>query len=122
MVALSCEKIKNQNVSCWLVNTGWIGGPYGVGERISIKHTRALLHAALGGKLKDVNFNEDSVFGLHIPEKCDGVPTDVLTPRNAWKNKEDYDTKAADLAKQFKDNFQEYLEYVSDDVKAAGPK
>ena len=116
------EKIKNQNVSCWLVNTGWIGGPYGVGERISIKHTRALLHAALGGKLKDVNFNEDPVFGLHIPEKCDGVPTDVLTPRNAWKNKEDYDTKAVDLAKQFKDNFQEYLEYVSDDVKAAGPK
>jgi phosphoenolpyruvate carboxykinase (ATP) len=116
------EKIKDQNVSCWLVNTGWIGGPYGVGERISIKHTRALLHAALDGKLEDVKYNQDPVFGLYIPEECEGVPTDVLTPRNAWKNKADYDSRAADLAKQFKDNFQDYLEYVSDDVKAAGPK
>ena len=116
------EKINKHEVNCWLVNTGWIGGPYGVGERISIKHTRALLHAALDGKLNNVSYNQDPVFGLYIPEECDGVPTEILTPKNTWKNKTDYDTKAADLAQRFKNNFQEYLEHVSDDIKAAGPK
>ncbi len=116
------EKIKDHNVNCWLVNTGWIGGPYGVGERISIKHTRALLHAALDGRLNDVTYNEDPVFGLNVPAECEGVPTEILTPKNTWKNKDDYDKKAADLAQRFKDNFKEYSEHVSAEVNAAGPK
>ena len=116
------EKIKKHNVNCWLVNTGWVGGPYGTGKRISIKHTRALLTAAISGNLDKVEYREDPVFGLYVPVAVANVPTDVLNPRNTWKNKSDYDTKAADLAARFKQNFKEYESHVSPDVIAAGPK
>ncbi len=115
------EKIETHQVNTWLVNTGWTGGPYGVGERMSIKYTRALLTAALNGKLNDVEFDKDPVFGLETPLFCEGVPSEILNPRNTWQDKKAYDEQAAKLAELFKDNFKEYEEYVSEAVKNASP-
>ncbi|WP_428898102.1 phosphoenolpyruvate carboxykinase (ATP) [Parelusimicrobium proximum] len=120
--ALLKEKIEKHNVDCWLVNTGWVGGPYGVGERISIKYTRALLNAALDGKLAKVEFETDPVFGFQIPKECEGVPTEILSPRNLWKDKEDYDKKYKALAQSFVDNFKKYEEGTQKEVLAAAPK
>ena len=119
---LLAEKIKEHNVAVWLVNTGWTEGPYGVGHRMPIKHTRALLHAALDGTLADAKFTEDPIFGVHVPDKCPGVPTEILQPRNTWKDKAAYDAKAKHLAKLFHENFKEFESEVSDEVKNAGPK
>ena len=116
------EKILKHNVNAWLVNTGWTGGPYGTGERMSIKYTRALLHAALEDKLEKVHYVRDPVFSLAIPEKCDSVPSIILQPRNTWKDKEAYDEQAKKLAGLFKENFKKYASDVGDEVKNAGPK
>ncbi len=89
------EKIEKHKVNAWLVNTGWTGGAYGVGERMSIKHTRALLTAALEGKLNDVDYEKDPVFGLATPLSCAGVPSEILNPRNTWQDKKAYDQQAA---------------------------
>ena len=91
---LLADKVRKHNVDCWLVNTGWSGGPYGVGTRMSIKHTRALLKAALEGKLKEVPFERDPVFGLNVPASCEGVPGEVLNPKNTWSDPAAYDEKA----------------------------
>jgi phosphoenolpyruvate carboxykinase (ATP) len=115
------EKIAKHKVNVWLVNTGWTGGPYGTGERMSIQHTRALLNAALNGKLDNVKYNTDPIFGLNIPETCENVPTEVLIPRNTWKDKNAYDEKAKELAKRFKENFKEYESHVDEKVTNAGP-
>lgn len=115
------HKIRDHGVNCWLVNTGWTGGPYGIGHRISIKYTRALLHGALEGKLDDVEYTTDPVFGLRIPSSCPGVPEEVLIPKNTWKDKAAYDKKARELAQSFQENFKEYEEFVSEEVKNAGP-
>ena len=115
------EKIEEHKARCWLVNTGWTGGPYGVGKRMSIQHTRALLDAALDGKLANVEFTTDPVFGLQIPAECPGVPTEVLTPKDTWKDKAAYDKKAKELAASFKENFNVYEEFVSKDIIKAGP-
>ncbi|RMH60313.1 MAG: phosphoenolpyruvate carboxykinase [Calditrichaeota bacterium] len=116
------EKIAKHNVNCWLVNTGWTGGPYGVGERISIKYTRALLKAALEGVLENVPFEADPFFGLSVPVSCPDVPDEVLMPRNTWQDKAAYDAKAKELAESFKDNFRVYEAHVPEAVKNAGPK
>ncbi|HGY56138.1 MAG TPA: phosphoenolpyruvate carboxykinase [Caldithrix abyssi] len=115
------EKIAKHKVTPWLVNTGWTGGPYGVGHRMSIQHTRALLNNALEGKLGSVEFETDPVFGLSVPKSCPGVPTEVLMPRNTWKDKSAYDKQAKKLAQMFKENFKQYEEFVDKDVVAAGP-
>lgn len=115
------EKIEEHGVNCWLVNTGWSGGPYGVGERMSIKHTRALLNSALEGKLDDVSFVTDPVFGLAVPENCSGVPTEILMPRNTWTDKAAYDAKARELAASFREEFKQYESYVDEAVLKAGP-
>lgn len=115
------EKIKKHKVQCWLLNTGWTGGPYGEGHRISIKHTRALLNAALDGSLNDVEFVIDPFFGLKVPTACEGVPAEILNPKNTWSNPEAYDVKAKDLAERFRNAFKQYEEYVTDEVKKAGP-
>ena len=115
------EKIAKHKVNVWLVNTGWTGGAYGDGQRMSIQHTRALLNAAMNGKLKNVKYTPDPIFGLDIPESCENVPTEVLTPRNTWKDKNAYDEKAKDLARRFKENFKEYESYVNEKVIKAGP-
>ncbi|MCA9734074.1 MAG: phosphoenolpyruvate carboxykinase (ATP) [Deferribacteres bacterium] len=115
------QKINEHNATCWLVNTGWTGGPYGEGQRISIKYTRALLNAALQGTLKDVEFEKDPYFGLSVPKSCAGVPAEVLMPKNTWKDKDAYDQKARNLAGLFIENFKKYEDKTSDEIKNAGP-
>ena len=116
------ERIKKHNAQCWLINTGWSGGPYGVGERMKIKYTRAMLNAALEGKLDDVDTVEDPIFGLHIPTQVEGVPSDVLIPRNTWANKDEYDKTAKKLAQMFIDNFKQFEEGTDEEIINAGPK
>lgn len=115
------EKIKKHNAATWLVNTGWIGGPYGVGNRISIKYTRALLNSVLEGKLNQVTFEKDPVFGLEVPASCPGVPEEILMPRGTWKDKSAYDKQARKLALLFKEHFKEYEKFVDASVVKAGP-
>ncbi|MBF0274925.1 MAG: phosphoenolpyruvate carboxykinase [Nitrospinae bacterium] len=115
------EKIRKHEVNCWLVNTGWTGGAYGVGHRISIKHTRTLLNDALEGKLNNVPTIQDPVFGLAYPSECPGIPTEILNPRNSWDDKEAYDIKAKELAELFKTNFKQYEKDVDPSIAKGGP-
>jgi phosphoenolpyruvate carboxykinase (ATP) len=116
------EKIEAHKSNVWLVNTGWTGGPYGVGSRMKIAHTRAMINAALAGGLDTLPYETDPIFNVAVPTECPGVPAAVLQPRNTWANPADYDTQARKLAKMFVDNFKTYEESVSPEVKAAGPK
>ena len=116
------RKIERYGANCWLLNTGWVGGAYGVGKRISIGHTRAILSAALSGKLDDVEFREDPVFGFGVPMTCEGVPDDVLDPASSWPSEEIYFDKYRQLASRFKENFKKFQEESGDEVLAAGPK
>src|SRR5271157_3563854 len=116
------RKIERYNVKCWLVNTGWVGGPYGVGKRISIKYTRALLSAALTGKLDRVPYKTDPVFGFEVPTQCPDVPEDVLDPAGSWPDKKEYDKKYRDLASRFAENFKKFEDHTPRDVIEAGPK
>ncbi len=115
------DKIKAHHVNCWLVNTGWTGGPYGVGSRMKIQFTRAIVRAILDGSLAGLPAAQDPIFGFRIPHTCPGVPTDVLTPRNTWKNKVSFDGKAKELAHRFVANFEQYSSAVTAEVLAAGP-
>jgi len=116
------EKIKKHKVKCWLVNTGWTGGPYGVGSRMKIQYTRAMLNAALNGKLDKVEYETDQFFNLQIPKSCEGVPSEVLNPRNTWKDKNAYDEMAMKLAGMFVNNFKEYEAETEKEIASAGPK
>jgi phosphoenolpyruvate carboxykinase (ATP) len=111
--------ITGTGAACWLVNTGWTGGAYGVGKRMSITHTRALLRAALAGELEGVEYRTDPFFGMQIPVHVNGVPDEVLDPRAAWADKAAYDRAAASLVQQFEENFASFADLVDDDVKAA---
>ncbi len=115
------ERIREHNVDVWLVNTGWIGGPHGVGNRIELKYTRAMVRAILEGTLAEVETREDPTFRLHVPLHCPGVPDEVLNPRETWDDKEAYDTQAAKLRERFAQNFRQYADAVSDEIKNAGP-
>ena len=115
------EKIAEHKVKVWLVNTGWSGGPVGTGSRMKIAYTRAMVNAALQGKLDNVEFSQDPVFGLAIPASCPGVPAEILSPRNTWADKEAYDKKAADLISRFKKNFEQFADDVRPEVLTAGP-
>ncbi|MDO8754324.1 MAG: phosphoenolpyruvate carboxykinase (ATP) [Anaerolineales bacterium] len=116
------RKIERYGVTCWLVNTGWVGGPYGVGKRISIKYTRALLSAALNGKLDQVKFTKDPIFGFEVPTKCPNVPDEVLNPATSWGDKKEYDRRYKDLAMRFKQNFAKFEDGTPREVVEAGPK
>lgn len=116
------NKIERYDVTCWLVNTGWVGGPYGVGNRISIKYTRALLDAALNKKLDKVKFTKDAVFGFEVPTQCPDVPDEVLNPSSSWGDKKEYNERYRDLAMRFIENFAKFEEGTSQNVKDAGPK
>jgi phosphoenolpyruvate carboxykinase (ATP) len=116
------SKINRYDVRCWLVNTGWVGGPYGVGKRISIKHTRTLLNAALTGKLEKVKYYRDSIFGFEVPKTCLDVPESVLEPWSSWPSKEEYMKKYNQLAKRFIDNFKRFEDGTSREIIEAGPK
>jgi phosphoenolpyruvate carboxykinase (ATP) len=115
------QKIAKYNVSCWLVNTGWTEGPYGVGHRIEIKYTRIMIKAILEGQLDQVETQVDPIFGLHVPLRVKGVPDEILQPRNTWKNPEAYDEKARELAIQFVENFKEYENNVDKKILDASP-
>ncbi len=116
------NKIQRYGVTCWLVNTGWVGGQYGVGKRISIKHTRALLNAALDGKLNKVEFTKDPIFGFEVPKTCPDVPSEVLDPSSSWADKKEYDRRYKDLAMRFKQNFAKFTDGTPQEVIDAGPK
>ncbi|MBM3179716.1 MAG: phosphoenolpyruvate carboxykinase (ATP) [Chloroflexi bacterium] len=116
------RKIERYGVTCWLVNTGWVGGPYGVGKRISIKYTRALLNAALNGKLDQVKFTKDPIFGFEVPTQCPDVPDEVLNPATSWGDKKEYDRRYKDLAMRFVQNFVKFTDVTPQEVLDAGPK
>jgi phosphoenolpyruvate carboxykinase (ATP) len=116
------RKIQEHEAACWLVNTGWSGGPYGEGKRMSIKHTRAMIRAILNGSLANVETRPDPVFGVGVPVSCPDVPAEVLSPRNTWADKDAYDAKARDLARRFNENFKKYEAGVSEQVRAVAPK
>jgi len=116
------EKLEKHGTQCWLVNSGWSGGPYGEGNRMKIGITRALLDAVFSGRLKEVEYTMDPVFNVLVPNECPDVPSEVLMPRNTWKDKAAYDRKAHELAKSFQDNFKKFADGVDPAVIAAGPR
>jgi phosphoenolpyruvate carboxykinase (ATP) len=116
------EKVLRYGVTCWLVNTGWVGGPYGVGKRISIRYTRAMLNAALNGRLLNVEFTVDPVFGFQVPKTCPEVPDRVLDPASSWPSREIYDQRYRQLAARFVDNFKKFDTAESREVEQAGPR
>ena len=118
------KKMQDAGVHVWLVNTGWTGGPYGVGTRMKLKYTRAMITAALNGSLEAANkdnYHVHSVFGVHQPRTCPNVPTDVLSPRQTWKNDEGYYKTAHKLANSFKENFKKFEEFANAEILAGGP-
>jgi len=116
------DRIEKYKPQIWLVNTGWTGGPYGIGSRMKLNYTRAMITAALAGQLDHVNYNTHEVFGLHYPESCPGVPEGLLDPSTTWANKDDYKMKAKALAELFNKNFEKYKNKASEDIIAASPK
>jgi phosphoenolpyruvate carboxykinase (ATP) len=115
------QKMQHDKVNVWMVNTGWTGGPYGVGHRMKLSYTRAMITAALSEKLNHVEFEEHPVFGVKIPKECPGVPSELLNPRNTWEDKAAYDTKAKYLASLFTKNFEKYADAVSEEILNAAP-
>ncbi|NHZ85988.1 MAG: phosphoenolpyruvate carboxykinase (ATP) [Planctomycetia bacterium] len=120
--AMLKERMQKHHAQCWLVNTGWVGGRFGVGKRISINHTRKLLNAALDGKLDKVKFRRDKLFGFEVPLSCSDVPKDILEPSNSWGDKKDYWKKYDSLAARFIQNFKLFRDKCSQSVIDAGPK
>jgi phosphoenolpyruvate carboxykinase (ATP) len=111
----------NSHINVWLLNTGYVGGAYGTGKRMSLPHTRALITAVLSGKINDVEYTRHPIFGLAMPKSCDGVPAEILNPANTWADKNAYDIKAKDLALQFNKNFEKYAAQASSEIKSAAP-
>ncbi len=120
--AMLGEKMKMHQVNVWMINTGWSGGPYGIGHRMKLPYTRAMITAALEGKLDNVSYEAHPIFGMMMPLTCPDVPSEILNPRNTWADKNEYDAKAIDLAKQFRKNFEKYEAGVNEETKAAAPK
>ena len=116
------ERIRRHDTPVWLVNTGWTGGPYGVGSRIALDRTRRMVDAALSGALQGVATRTDPLFGLEVPESVEGVPSELLEPRSTWADPAAYDERAARLASMFEENFVQYADGVSAEVAAAGPR
>ena len=119
--AMLGKKMKAQNVNVWMINTGWSGGPYGIGHRMKLSYTRAMITAALEGELDNVEFTAHKTFGMLMPNECPGVPSALLSPRHAWANEDEYDGKAEQLAAMFIKNFEKYAEGVSEEILAAAP-
>jgi len=115
------KKMKEHNVSVWMVNTGWIGGAYGVGSRIQLKYTRAIIRVVLGGQLNNVEYKKHPVFNMMMPCSCPGVPKEILNPRNTWTDKSAYNAQAKMLAGLFVANFTEYAERVGEEILSAAP-
>ncbi|KIA93063.1 phosphoenolpyruvate carboxykinase [Flavobacterium sp. KMS] len=115
------KKLKENNVNVWLINTGWSGGAYGVGERIKLSYTRAMITAVLEDKLNKVDYIQHSVFGLQMPAQCEGVPSEILNPKNTWNDKSAYDKKAQSLAAQFVENFKTFESFANQEIIGGGP-
>jgi phosphoenolpyruvate carboxykinase (ATP) len=115
------QKMKENSVNVWLINTGWSGGPYGVGSRMKLGYTRSMIHSALNGSLLKQTFEQDAIFGLWMPKECEGVPSEILNPRNTWTDKAAYDEKAMWLAHALMDNFKKFSTGTSDDIHAGAP-
>jgi phosphoenolpyruvate carboxykinase (ATP) len=116
------QKMQEHKANVWMINTGWTGGPYGIGNRMKLKYTRAMITAALEGKLNNAEFEMHPVFGMAIPRECPNVPADILNPRNTWTDKTAYDEQAKYLAGLFIKNFEKYKDGVTAEVLAAAPK
>jgi phosphoenolpyruvate carboxykinase (ATP) len=119
---LLAEKIRTHQARVWMVNTGWTGGGYGVGERIELAYTRAIIDAIHDGTLAQAKTTEHPLFGFAVPTECPGVPSELLQPRDAWQNKPAYDAAAQKLAQLFRENFNKYADVASDAIRNAGPK
>lgn len=115
------DKIAKHKVNCWLINTGWIGGTFGVGKRISLPHTRSIIHAVVSGALDKAPMQTDPIFGLNVPQSCPNVPNEILNPRQTWEDKSAYDKQAQDLAVMFHKNFDKFKTDVPNEIKSAGP-
>lgn len=115
------DKMNKHNSKIWLINTGWTGGPYGVGNRISLKYTRAIITAILNDELNDAEYETVDTFGLHIPTSCPGVPSEILNPINTWADKDAYRAKAENLADLFNKNFEQFEDQASQEILAAAP-
>jgi phosphoenolpyruvate carboxykinase (ATP) len=115
------KKLKQHKVNVWLINTGWSGGAYGIGERIKLAYTRAMITAALKGDLNNAVYVRHPVFGLQMPTQCPEVPAEILNPKNTWKDKKKYDETADKLATQFIKNFESYKEFATEEILAGAP-
>ena len=120
--AMLGKKMTDAKVNVFMINTGWSGGPYGIGSRMKLAYTRAMITAALEGKLDNVAYEEHPVFGMMMPKECPNVPSEILNPRNTWADKNSYDEKAVSLAKQFVKNFEKYASGANEEILAAAPK
>jgi phosphoenolpyruvate carboxykinase (ATP) len=116
------EKIRRHGPKGWLINTGWTAGPYGVGHRIAIPHTRAMIRAVLENQVPEDGMTPHPVFGISVPGSVPGVPDAVLDPRGTWVDPAEYDRQAAMLAGMFRDNFKRYGDEVSDEIRSAAPR
>jgi len=114
--------MNESGVNVWLINTGWTGGPYGVGKRMKLKFTRAMITAAMNGELDNVAYETHPIFGLSMPTSCPNVPSDVLNPRSTWTDTDAYDAKAGILANEFVKNFEQFESEANDEIMAAAPK
>ena len=114
------RKVAATGARCWLVNTGWTGGAYGIGRRMAIAHTRAMVRAALDGRLAEVATTRHPAFGLAMPDECPEVPRQVLDPKSTWDDKQAYDQTAHELTRRFESNFKQFEPFVGEAVKAAG--
>ena len=115
------KKMQDAGVNVWLVNTGWSGGPYGIGSRIKLKYTRAMITAILEGELDNVKFEQHPIFGLFMPESCPNVPSEMLDPMNTWDKKGGYVSKAIQLAHSFHLNFEKFASEASEQIMEGGP-
>jgi phosphoenolpyruvate carboxykinase (ATP) len=116
------DKMRKDQVNVWMINTGWSGGPYGIGNRMKLSYTRAMITAALKGDLEWVEYDAHPVFGMLMPATCPGVPKEILNPRSTWANTTAYDLKSMDLAREFVKNFEKYASGVTDEILKAAPK
>lgn len=116
------KKIQDAKVNVWLVNTGWTGGAYGTGKRMSLPYTRALITVALENQLDNVNYRNHEIFGLAMPASCPGVPAEILDPRNTWRDKEAYDHQSNELAGAFLKNFEKFSSYATDEIMKGAPR
>ncbi len=116
------KKLRKSKANVWLVNTGWSGGPYGIGSRIKLAYTRAMITAALNGDLDHVGYARHEIFGLAMPKECPNVPAEILNPRNTWADKSAYDAKANQLAEEFIKNFEKFADQAKPEILAAAPK